>query len=84
MRFLIVDESAAFRRTLSDMLRARWPEARVEEWDPRAQGKPSAVLEREKWSAVFLDSQPAGEDGMAWLRHFPPEVRPADGRQTEH
>jgi FixJ family two-component response regulator/tRNA A-37 threonylcarbamoyl transferase component Bud32 len=70
MRFLIVDESAAFRRTLSDMLRARWPEARVEGWDPRAQGKPAAVLESEQWSAVFLDTQPAGEDGMAWLQQI--------------
>jgi len=67
MRFLVVDESAEFRRTLSDMLRARRPDAQVDEWDPRTQGDPAALLARESFSAVLLDSHPAGEDGIAWV-----------------
>jgi FixJ family two-component response regulator len=67
MRFLIVDESADFRRTLSDMLYARWPDAQVDEWNPRERGNPAAALARESYSAVLLDSQPAGEDGIAWV-----------------
>ena len=67
MRFLIIDESAEFRRTLSDMLRARRPDAQVDEWDPRAQGDPAALLARESFTAVLLDSNPAGEDGIAWV-----------------
>jgi FixJ family two-component response regulator/tRNA A-37 threonylcarbamoyl transferase component Bud32 len=67
MRFLIVDESAEFRRTISDMLRARAPDAQVDEWDPRRQGDPAKLLAREGFTAVLLDSHPAGEDGIAWV-----------------
>ncbi|MFY9314935.1 MAG: protein kinase [Burkholderiales bacterium] len=70
MRFLIVDESAEFRRALADMLYARWPDAQVEEWDPKARGNPAAALARGGYSAVLLDSSPAGEDGIAWVREI--------------
>ena len=88
MRFLIVDESAEFRRTLSDMLYARWPDAQVVEWDPRQQGNPAAALAREGYSAVLLDSHPAGEDGIEWAAQFrtipgaPPVVLVADHGDT--
>ena len=88
MRFLLVDASAEFRRTLSDMLYARWPDAQVEEWDPAAQGNPSALLARESFSAVLMDSHPAGEDGIAWVREFrrlpgaPPLLLVADQGDT--
>jgi FixJ family two-component response regulator len=88
MRFLIVDESAAFRRTLSDMLYARWPDAQIDEWDPRAQGNPATKLARESFSAVLLDSQPAGEDGITWAAQFrkipgiPPVLLMADQGDT--
>ncbi|MGH8704206.1 MAG: protein kinase domain-containing protein [Burkholderiales bacterium] len=67
MRFLIVDDSSEFRIALAGMLRARWPDAETEEWDPRARGSPRAALAAARYSAVFLDSQPAGEDGVAWV-----------------
>jgi len=67
MRFLIVDESAEFRRTLSDMLYARWPDAEVDQWNPRERGNPATTLARTSYSAVLLDSHPAGEDGIAWV-----------------
>lgn len=66
MRFLIVDDSREFRSALAGMLRARWPEAEIEEWDPRQRGNPRASLERGRYSAVLLDTEPAGEDGLAW------------------
>ena len=56
MRFLIIDESSEFRRELADMLRAGWPGAQVDDWDPRRQGSPAEVLARESYSAVLLDS----------------------------
>ncbi len=88
MRFLIVDESAEFRRTLSDMLRARWPDAQVDEWDPRQRGNPASALARESYSAVLLDSNPAGEDGIGWVAQYrripgaPPMVLLADHGDT--
>jgi FixJ family two-component response regulator len=88
MRFLIVDESAEFRRTLSDMLYARWPGAHLDEWNPRERGNPAAALARESYSAVLLESQPAGEDGIGWVALFrtlpsaPPVVLVADHGDT--
>ena len=67
MRFLIVDESGPFRAELALMLRERWPQAETDEWDPRARGNPLADLARDRYAAVLLDSQPAGEDGIAWV-----------------
>ena len=67
MRFLIVDESGPFRAELALMLRERWPDAETDEWDPRAQGNPLTGLARVRYAAVLLDSQPAGEDGIAWV-----------------
>ena len=67
MKFLIVDESREFRSTLAGMLRERWPEAQTEEWDPRERGNPHAALLHERYDAVLLDTEPAGEDGLAWV-----------------
>ncbi len=67
MRFLIVDDSVEFRGALARMLRARWPAAETEEWDPRARGNPSRAVASGRYSAVLLDSEPAGADGMGWV-----------------
>jgi len=65
MRFIIVDDSTETRRRLADMVRARWPGAQAEEWDPHRQGMPGADLAG--CSAVLLDTHPAGQDGFGWL-----------------
>ena len=64
MRFLIVDESGDFRRELAQMLRARWPQAQMDEWDPRQRGNPAGTLAREAYDMVLLDLHPAGQDGI--------------------
>jgi len=84
MHFLIVDESDDFRRSLVQMLRERWPEARFDEWDPRRQGDPSAALAGADYAAVLLDAHPAGNGGLARLTKIrahpgaPPVVLVAD------
>lgn len=65
MRFIIVDDSTETRRRLADMVRARWPGAQAEEWDPHRQGVPGGDLTG--CSAVLLDTHPAGQDGFGWL-----------------
>ena len=80
MRFLIVDESGPFRAELAMMLRERWADAETEEWDPRVKGNPAPALVPDRYSAVLLDLEPAGEDGTAWVAeirkdpHAPPVV----------
>jgi CheY-like chemotaxis protein/predicted Ser/Thr protein kinase len=88
MRFLIVDESSEFRRMLAQMLRAHWPEARADEWDPRQRGNPAGHLAREGCDIVLLDLHPAGEDGIHWVaqmreeRNCPPVLLIADHGDT--
>lgn len=65
MRFIIVDDSTETRRRLADMVRARWPGAQAQEWDPHRQGMPGEDLA--SCSAVLLDTHPAGQDGFGWL-----------------
>lgn len=67
MRILIVDESSESRAALAAMLRARWPDARVDDWDPRKLGNPSGALGRESYDAVLLDARPAGQEGVRWV-----------------
>jgi tRNA A-37 threonylcarbamoyl transferase component Bud32/ActR/RegA family two-component response regulator len=88
MRFLIVDESSEFRRDLAQMLRARWPQARADEWDPRQRGNPAGTLAREGYDMVLLDLHPAGQDGILWVaqmreeRMAPPVILIADHGDT--
>ena len=88
MRFLIVDESSEFRHALAGMLRERWPQAQTDEWDPRQRGNPRGALAQGRYSAVLLDSHPAGEDGLRWVAEIrrqadaPPVVLIADHGDT--
>jgi FixJ family two-component response regulator len=88
MRFLIVDDSSESRQSLAAMLRARWPDALVDEWNPRQHGNPSQALARGRYSAVLLDARPAGEDGLRWVAQIrtlpqaPPAVLIADQGDT--
>ena len=67
MRFLIVDPSREFRGTLAGMLRARWPLAFTDEWDPRQHGSPRVALARERYAAVLLGVEPGGEESLDWV-----------------
>jgi tRNA A-37 threonylcarbamoyl transferase component Bud32/FixJ family two-component response regulator len=88
MRFLIVDQSSEFRGALAGMLRARWPAAQTDDWDPSERGNPGADVASGSYSAVLLESHPAGEDGLAWVERIrrdpkaPPVVLIADQGDT--
>jgi hypothetical protein len=72
MRFLIVDPSGELRGTLAGMLRARWPLAFTDEWDPRAHGSPQAAIARERYAAVLMAAQAeGGADWVAEVRRDP-------------
>ncbi|MEW6687994.1 MAG: protein kinase [Pseudomonadota bacterium] len=88
MRFLIVDHSSESRSTLAGMLRARWPEAQTDDWDPRQRGDLGNALAGGRYSAVLLEAHPAGEDGVGWVARIrsdpqaPPVVLIADQGDT--
>lgn len=67
MRFLIVDESHDLRGAVAGMLRARWPAAAIEEWNPRERGSPEAALKQASYTAVLMVVEPTASDGLAWM-----------------
>jgi FixJ family two-component response regulator len=67
MRFLIVDLSRDFRSVVASMLRARWPAAAVEEWDPRERGDPGIAVQESSYAAVLMDIEPNAGDSLAWM-----------------
>ena len=67
MRFLIVDESRELRGAVAGMLRARWPDAAIEEWNPRERGSPEAALRQASYAAVLMYVEPTASDGLAWM-----------------
>ena len=88
MRFLIVDESGESRRVLAQMLRAHWPAAQTDAWDPAGRGNPATILAHERYDLVLLDLHPAGGSGIQWaaqigkLPQAPPVVLLADHGDT--
>ncbi len=67
MRFLIVDQSRDFRGAVAGMLRARWPAAEVEEWDPGERGTPEGALQQGGYAAVLMYVEPSANDSLAWM-----------------
>ena len=67
MRFLVVDPSRGLRGMVAGMLRARWPDAAIEEWDPSERGAPEAALEQAGFAAVLMYVEPDADEGLAWM-----------------
>jgi tRNA A-37 threonylcarbamoyl transferase component Bud32/CheY-like chemotaxis protein len=67
MRFLIVDPSRDLGGTVAGMLRARWPAAEIEQWDPRERGSPESALGQASYAAVLMYVEPTASDGLAWM-----------------
>jgi tRNA A-37 threonylcarbamoyl transferase component Bud32/FixJ family two-component response regulator len=61
MRFLIVDQAREPRAGLAALLRERWPDAEINEWEPATQGSPREAIAHGEYSAVLLSAQ-SGED----------------------
>jgi tRNA A-37 threonylcarbamoyl transferase component Bud32/FixJ family two-component response regulator len=66
MQFLIVDPPRDLRGTVAGMLRARWPAAEIEEWNPRERGSPEVALKQASYTAVLMYVEPTASDGLAW------------------
>ncbi|MGH8706981.1 MAG: protein kinase domain-containing protein [Burkholderiales bacterium] len=67
MRFLVVDPSRDLRSAVAGMLRARWPSADIEEWNPRERGSPEAALKQASYAAVLMVVEPTASESLAWM-----------------
>jgi len=56
MRFLIVDQAREARAGIAALLRQRWPDAEINEWEPESQGGPREAIAHGEYSAVLLSA----------------------------
>ena len=65
MRFLIVDEAREPRAALAALLRERWPDAEIDDWEPDSQGSPRQAIAHGDYSAVLLSAPGWGDAVIA-------------------
>ncbi|MBE0620074.1 MAG: protein kinase [Burkholderiales bacterium] len=68
---LLIDDAADFRALCSEFIRAHWPEASVEQWDPILQKLPAADRDLSHYDVILLDLHLGkDEDGIEWLKNL--------------
>ena len=67
---LIIDDSEDLRLLVRHYIMVEWPDAKIEDWDPIAQGKPGPDFPWRSYDAVLLDYMLGTEDGLIWLKEF--------------
>ncbi len=68
---LLIDDAADFRSLCSEFIRAHWPEAAVEQWDPIRQKLPAAEHDLSRYDVILLDLHLGkDEDGIEWLKNL--------------
>ena len=70
MHVLIIDDAPDFRALASQFVAIEWPNARVDEYDPVAQGFPAADFAWDGVDVVLLDFMLGMDDGLDWLQRF--------------
>jgi tRNA A-37 threonylcarbamoyl transferase component Bud32/FixJ family two-component response regulator len=75
MRFLIVDEAREPRAALAALLRERWPDAEIDDWEPASQGNPSEAVARGDYSAVLLSAPSWGDAVIAMVADISQDSR---------
>ena len=85
MQFLIVDDDVEYRNVLRYHLEVEWPEAIVEEYQPRSAGKLPDAFPLKDLDFILLGYPCGSEEGLQWLKALvaradcPPVMLFADG-----
>jgi FixJ family two-component response regulator len=70
LRFLIIDDDAAYRRVLRYHLEVEWADASIEEYQPTAQSLLPNLASLDEIDVVFLGHPLPGEQGFQTLRRL--------------
>jgi eukaryotic-like serine/threonine-protein kinase len=68
MRILLVDDDEDLRNLLSRYIRAQWPQAEIEAYDPLERDLPGATFPLGTYDVVVLDYMLGRGDGLEWLK----------------
>lgn len=67
MKFLIIDDNAKSRSKLEQLLRQRWTDAEVTDWDPQGSGFPDATFDWSGYDLLLLDYDLKVANGLDWF-----------------
>jgi eukaryotic-like serine/threonine-protein kinase len=68
MRILLVDDDEDLRNLLSRYIRAQWPQAEIEAYDPLERDLPGDTFPLGTYDVVVLDYMLGRGDGLEWLK----------------
>jgi CheY-like chemotaxis protein/tRNA A-37 threonylcarbamoyl transferase component Bud32 len=68
MRILVIDDEGDFRNLLSRYIRAQWPDAEIEAYDPLERELPDASFPLRSYDVIILDYMLGRGDGLEWLK----------------
>jgi DNA-binding response OmpR family regulator len=68
MRILLVDDDEDLRNLLSRYIRAQWPQAEIEAYDPLERDLPGPSFPLGTYDVVVLDYMLGRGDGLEWLK----------------
>ena len=68
MRILLVDDDEDLRNLLSRYIRAQWPQAEIEAYDPLERDLPGPAFPLGTYDVVVLDYMLGRGDGLEWLK----------------
>jgi DNA-binding response OmpR family regulator len=68
MRILLVDDDEDLRNLLSRYIRAQWPQAEIEAYDPLERDLPGPTFPLGTYDVVVLDYMLGRGDGLEWLK----------------
>ena len=70
VRILIIDDDQRFCELLSHHITSEWLDAKIVAHEPSEKGRLPEEFTAAGYDVVLLDNQPAGGDGLDWLRDF--------------
>ncbi len=68
MRVLLIDDDEDLRNLLSRYIKAQWPDAQIENYDPLEKDLPGADFPLAEYDVLVLDYMLGRGDGLEWLR----------------
>jgi CheY-like chemotaxis protein/tRNA A-37 threonylcarbamoyl transferase component Bud32 len=68
MRILVIDDEEDFRNLLSRYIRAQWPDAEIEAYDPLERELPDVSFPLRSYDVIILDYMLGRGDGLEWLK----------------
>lgn len=80
MKFIIIDDNAASRDRLKELLREGWPEIDFEDWDPVHRDLPDERFDWKPYDVLLLDYDLKVANGLDWFEkvhnraNFPPTI----------